>query len=134
MECGKSICIYLKSNQKFLHISFYLLSLGPVYQCFFTNEKLSQITNKMVIYRYQLPHILGLVCGVMSVVVILWTDVQDGKWVTPTQPEYANLSLLISRGGVTAGGEDRMTGDSIALLSAALTGIMQVQSDIKQEK
>ena len=88
----------------------------------------------MVIYRYQLPHILGLVCGVMSVVVILWTDVQDGKWVTLTQTEYANFSLLLSRGGVTAGGEDRMTGDSIALLSAALTGIMQVQSDIKKEK
>ena len=44
----------------------------------------------------------------MSVVVILWTDVQDG------------------RGGVTAGGDDRLTGDSLALLSGALSGLMQV--------
>ena len=41
-------------------------------------------------------------------VVILWTDVQDG------------------RGGVTAGGDDRLTGDSLALLSGALSGLMQV--------
>ena len=59
-------------------------------------------------FRFQLAHILGLVCGVMSVVVILWTDVQDG------------------RGGVTAGGDDRLTGDSLALLSGALSGLMQV--------
>ena len=51
---------------------------------------------------------LGLVLGVLSVVVILWTDVQDG------------------RGGVTAGGLDRMTGDAVALLSAALAGASQV--------
>ena len=30
------------------------------------------------------------------------------------------------QGGVSAGGRDRMTGDSIALLSAALSGVMQV--------
>ena len=35
--------------------------------------------------RYQLAHVLGLVCGVMSVVVILWTDVQDGQ-VTNQSP------------------------------------------------
>ena len=50
----------------------------------------------------------GLVLGVLSVVVILWTDVQDGQ------------------GGVTAGGVDRMTGDTLALLSAALAGTTQV--------
>ena len=58
--------------------------------------------------RYQLGHVFGLVLGVLSVVVILWTDVQDG------------------RGGVTAGGVDRMTGDTLALLSAALAGTSQV--------
>ena len=41
-------------------------------------------------------------------VVILWTDVKDGK------------------GGVTAGGADRMTGDGFSLLSAALAGSAQV--------
>ena len=30
------------------------------------------------------------------------------------------------QGGVSAGGRDRMTGDSISLLSAALSGVMQV--------
>ena len=35
------------------------------------------------------------------------------------------------RGGVTAGGGDRMTGDSIALLSAALSGVMQVMSECR---
>ena len=49
-----------------------------------------------------------MVLGVLSVVVILWTDVKDGK------------------GGVTAGGADRMTGDGFALLSAALAGAAQV--------
>ena len=42
-----------------------------------------------------------------------------------------NLLLILFpfiRGGVTAGGGDRMTGDSIALLSAALSGVMQVGS------
>ena len=58
--------------------------------------------------RYQLGHVFGLVLGVLSVVVILWTDVQDGQ------------------GGVTAGGVDRMTGDTLALLSAALAGTTQV--------
>ena len=62
----------------------------------------------MYIGRYQLAHVLGLVLGVLSVVVILWTDVQDGK------------------GGVTAGGADRMTGDGFSLLSAALAGSAQV--------
>ena len=65
--------------------------------------------------RYQLPHILGLVSGVMSVVVILWTDVEDG------------------RGGVSAGGQDRMTGDSLALLSGALTGVMQVMYSLQYQ-
>ena len=60
--------------------------------------------------RFQLAHVLGLVLGVLSVVVILWTDVQDGK------------------GGVTAGGADRMTGDGFSLLSAALAGSAQVTS------
>ena len=42
-----------------------------------------------------------------------------------------NLLILspFIRGGVTAGGGDRMTGDSIALLSAALSGVMQVGSE-----
>ena len=61
-------------------------------------------------FRFQLPHILGLVCGVMSVVVILATDVQDGQ------------------GGVSAGGGERLVGDLLSFLSAALTGIMQVMS------
>ena len=30
------------------------------------------------------------------------------------------------KGGVSAGGDDRLTGDSLALMSAALCGIMQV--------
>ena len=51
-----------------------------------------------------------MVLGVLSVVVILWTDVKDGK------------------GGVTAGGADRMTGDGFALLSAALAGAAQVST------
>ena len=62
----------------------------------------------------------------MSVVVILWTDVQDGKWVSPLDTNYDHTAHSIFRGGVTAGGGDRMTGDSIALLSAALSGLMQV--------
>ena len=66
----------------------------------------------MYIGRDQLAHVLGLVLGVLSVVVILWTDVQDGK------------------GGVTAGGADRMTGDGLALLSAALAGSAQVSSSL----
>lgn len=43
-------------------------------------------------------------------------------------PQIINHHTAISifRGGVTAGGGDRMTGDSIALLSAALSGLMQV--------
>ena len=42
---------------------------------------------------------------------------------------FTKLICLHLRGGVTAGGGDRMTGDSIALLSAALAGLMQV-SDV----
>ena len=45
-----------------------------------------------------------------------------------------NLLLILFpfiRGGVTAGGGDRMTGDSIALLSAALSGVMQVGSECR---
>ena len=53
---------------------------------------------------------MGLVCGVMSVVVILATDVQDGQ------------------GGVSAGGGERLVGDLLSFLSAALSGIMQVVS------
>ena len=58
--------------------------------------------------RYQLSHILGLVMGVMSIVVIVWLDVRDG------------------RGGVTGGGGDRLCGDLLSLLSATLTGVSQV--------
>ena len=79
--------------------------------------------------RYQLAHVLGLVCGVMSVVVILWTDVQDGQ-VTNQSPPPGHVTPVLTadwlQGGVSAGGRDRMTGDSIALLSAALSGVMQV--------
>lgn len=35
------------------------------------------------------------------------------------------------RGGVSAGGQDRITGDSMALLSGALTGVMQVFDSFK---
>ena len=45
-------------------------------------------------------------------------------------PLFTKLICLHFRGGVTAGGGDRMTGDSIALLSAALAGLMQV-SDVR---
>ena len=48
-------------------------------------------------------------------VVILWTDVKDGK------------------GGVTAGGADRMTGDGFSLLSAALAGSAQVSSQVNSK-
>ena len=60
--------------------------------------------------RYQLSHIFGLVAGVMSVVAIVWLDVRDGK------------------GGVTMGGGERLLGDMLALLSAALAGVSQVDS------
>lgn len=58
--------------------------------------------------RYQLSHIFGLVAGIMSIVVIVWLDVRDGK------------------GGVTVGGGDRLYGDLLSLLSASLTGVSQV--------
>lgn len=58
--------------------------------------------------RYQLSHIFGLVAGVMSVVVVVWLDVRDGK------------------GGITTGGGERLFGDLLSLLSASLTAISQV--------
>ena len=52
--------------------------------------------------RYQLAHVLGLVCGVMSVVVILWTDVQDGQ-VTNQSPALVTWPLCSPLIGCRAG-------------------------------
>ena len=79
-----------------------------VKQIFMCTANLLLVNKLNLHFRFQLPHILGLVCGVMSVVVILATDVQDGQ------------------GGVSAGGGERLVGDLLSFLSAALTGIMQV--------
>ena len=48
-----------------------------------------------------------------------------GRKVSLSSLNYDHTASIF-RGGVTAGGGDRMTGDSIALLSAALSGLMQV--------
>ena len=80
------------------------------------------------ISRFELPHILGMVSGVLSVVVgsalprptdslavqvVVWAGVEDGK------------------GGLAAGGPARLRGDCLALLSAALAGAAQVsQADL----
>ena len=60
-------------------------------------------------------------------------DPLDGRAGRPgDQPEPApgHVTPVLTadwlQGGVSAGGRDRMTGDSIALLSAALSGVMQV--------
>eukprot|EP00095_Tigriopus_kingsejongensis_P001806 maker-scaffold10_size831480-snap-gene-1.10 protein:Tk01806 transcript:maker-scaffold10_size831480-snap-gene-1.10-mRNA-1 annotation:"hypothetical protein DAPPUDRAFT_225937" len=55
--------------------------------------------------RYKLTHIGGMALALMSVVSLVWIDIDDGK------------------GGVTSGGRNRLIGDMLTLSGSFLTGI-----------
>ena len=102
------ICI-LSEKQSEVPPSIFLSPFS--WSCLSISPSLTNEWEKSVC-RYQLPHILGLVCGVMSVVVILWTDVQDGKWVPLHSPLHSwqfiiNFVFIYQRRGDSWGrGQD----------------------------
>ncbi len=58
--------------------------------------------------RYRLTHVGGLALALMSVVALVWADVDDGG------------------GGVSAGGRQRLIGDMLTLAGAFLSGVSLV--------
>merc|ERR1719361_294309 len=94
----------------------YLLHMAFQYTTFTSIQLLDCFSIPMILVlswtflrcRSRLTHIGGMALGLMSVVVLVWVDIDAGK------------------GGVSSGGNKRMVGDILTLCSALLFGVSHV--------